>query len=112
MPENVIVVRLNKKACGAGAAGALAVVLGLYFSWSGLGSFDATLGTAPANAAAPETSPANTAAATTPPTLQLNDTQAAAVKVETVGDHLFPREKQAVGNIDFNFADLRLVNFL
>jgi cobalt-zinc-cadmium efflux system membrane fusion protein len=104
MPDNVIVVRLNKKACviGAGATGALAVALVLYFGWSGLGSFDAPLGTAAANAAAPETPTTNPAAATTPPSLQLNDTQAAAVKVETVGDHLFPREKQAVGNIDFD----------
>jgi membrane fusion protein, heavy metal efflux system len=36
------------------------------------------------------------------PSVELNDKQLASVKVEAVGDHLFPVEKVAVGSIDFN----------
>ena len=32
----------------------------------------------------------------------LADTQLASIKVEPVGQHAFPQEMQAVGNIDFN----------
>ena len=34
--------------------------------------------------------------------VELNDKQLASVKVETVGDHVFPVERVAVGSIDFN----------
>jgi cobalt-zinc-cadmium efflux system membrane fusion protein len=36
------------------------------------------------------------------PAVELTDTQLASMKIEPVRAHLFPREKQAVGNIDFN----------
>lgn len=34
--------------------------------------------------------------------IELSDKQLASVKVEPIGEHLFPIEKQAVGSIDFN----------
>jgi len=37
-----------------------------------------------------------------PQTLELSDKQRNTVKVEPVGEHLFPIEKGAVGSIDFN----------
>ena len=36
------------------------------------------------------------------PSVALADTQLASINVEPVGDHAFPQEMQAVGNIDFN----------
>ncbi len=36
------------------------------------------------------------------PSVVLADTQLASINVEPVGDHAFPQEMQAVGNIDFN----------
>jgi cobalt-zinc-cadmium efflux system membrane fusion protein len=36
------------------------------------------------------------------PSVELNDKQLASVKVEVVGDYVFPVEKVAVGSIDFN----------
>jgi membrane fusion protein, heavy metal efflux system len=36
------------------------------------------------------------------PSVELNDKQLASVKVEAVGEHVFPVEKGAVGSIDFN----------
>jgi cobalt-zinc-cadmium efflux system membrane fusion protein len=36
------------------------------------------------------------------PSVELNDKQLASVKVERVGDYVFPVEKAAVGSIDFN----------
>jgi membrane fusion protein, heavy metal efflux system len=37
-----------------------------------------------------------------PQSVELNDKQLASVKVETVGEHVFPVERVAVGSIDFN----------
>ena len=36
------------------------------------------------------------------PSVVLADTQLTSIKVEPVGQHAFPQEMQAVGNIDFN----------
>jgi cobalt-zinc-cadmium efflux system membrane fusion protein len=41
-------------------------------------------------------------AADAPRIVELSEKQAAQVKSETLGEHLFPIEKQAVGNIDFD----------
>ncbi len=35
-------------------------------------------------------------------TVELSEKQTAAIKVETAGEHLFPIEKGAVGNIDYD----------
>jgi membrane fusion protein, heavy metal efflux system len=98
MPDDVVVLRLHKKGVvlGAGIAGALLLGVGLAVGWSHLG---------PAAASANEEgrpTPGIAGKSREPPSLLLSDTQTKAVKVETVGEHLFPREKQAVGNIDFN----------
>jgi cobalt-zinc-cadmium efflux system membrane fusion protein len=36
------------------------------------------------------------------PAVELSESQAKAIKTEPTGEHLFPQEQQAVGNIDFN----------
>ncbi len=99
VPDVVVVLRLKKKAVvlGAGIAGAILVAVGLALGWSRLGPVDA------ASANEQEKLTAGIGGKSRePPSLLLSATQTKAVKVETVGDHLFPREKQAVGNIDFN----------
>jgi cobalt-zinc-cadmium efflux system membrane fusion protein len=100
MPDEVAVLRLNKKAVvlGAGVAGAILVAIGLSVGWSHLGPVDAAA--ASPNEEGRPTSDFGKSAE--PPSVLLSETQTKAVKVEAVGDHLFPREKQAVGNIDFN----------
>jgi membrane fusion protein, heavy metal efflux system len=82
------------------AAAALAggLYVGGFFGGSKRSGLDIT-GT-PANAQAGD--PAATNAAAGPPSVELNDKQLASVNVEPVGDYLFPVEKSAVGNIDFN----------
>jgi cobalt-zinc-cadmium efflux system membrane fusion protein len=67
--------------------------------------FDAT--NTDANAQTSESAAARTAALSSGrpadiPSVELNDKQLASVKVEAVGEHLFPIEKAAVGSIDFN----------
>jgi membrane fusion protein, heavy metal efflux system len=82
------------------AAAALAggLYVGGFFGGSKRSGLDIT-GT-PANAQAGD--PAATNAAAGPPSVELNDKQLASVNVEPVGDYLFPVEKSAVDNIDFN----------
>jgi cobalt-zinc-cadmium efflux system membrane fusion protein len=84
------------------AAAVLIIAVGAYFahsddrSDSGLGD----AGTAYAKAAdSPRTSGAGTPA---PESVDLSDSQLASVKVEPVGEYVFPVEKTAVGSIDFN----------
>ncbi len=48
------------------------------------------------------TSPARLTAPKGPPTISLDDTQLASIKVEPAGEHLFTIEREAVGNIAFN----------
>jgi cobalt-zinc-cadmium efflux system membrane fusion protein len=48
-------------------------------------------------APAPGTAPGDAEAA-----VELSETQLKAIKIEPVGEHVFPQEKRAVGNIDFN----------
>jgi cobalt-zinc-cadmium efflux system membrane fusion protein len=100
MPKDVFVVRVSKKTAVAGAAAMLviAVAAGVYFGGSRLGAVGAT----PARAADPAApAPAN-ADPNAPAAVDLTESQAAAIKTETVGTKLFPVEKQAIGNIDFN----------
>jgi membrane fusion protein, heavy metal efflux system len=101
MPDDMVVVRLDKKALvlGAGVAGAILVAIGLALGWSRLGPGDAVA--AGANGDQRPTAGIG-GKSQGPPSLLLSETQTQAVKVEAVGDHLFPRERQAVGNIDFN----------
>jgi len=94
----------NAFVIAAVAAAALIIAVAAYFAHSddppssGLG--DATM-----NAYAKETDSTPTSGAGGPAatdSVDLSDSQLASVKVEPVGDHLFPMEKGAVGSIDFN----------
>jgi cobalt-zinc-cadmium efflux system membrane fusion protein len=67
----------------------------LTLAWGGLLLAAAT---AQAEAAAA----AEAAAPPSEPAIELSESQAKAIKVEPAGEHLFPQEQQAVGNIDFN----------
>jgi membrane fusion protein, heavy metal efflux system len=82
------------------AAAALAggLYVGGFFGGSKRSGLD--IAGTPANAQAGD--PATTNAAAGPPSVELNDKQLTSVNVEPVGDYLFPVEKSAVGNIDFN----------
>jgi membrane fusion protein, heavy metal efflux system len=82
------------------AAAALAggLYVGGFFGGSKRSGLD--IAGTPANAQAGD--PAATNAAAGPPSVELNDKQLTSVNVEPVGDYLFPVEKSAVGNIDFN----------
>jgi cobalt-zinc-cadmium efflux system membrane fusion protein len=55
----------------------------------------------PTTTAAPATSPA-AGSLPSPDSVDLSDSQLNSVKVEPVGEHEFPIEKEAVGSIDFN----------
>jgi cobalt-zinc-cadmium efflux system membrane fusion protein len=82
------------------AAAALAggLYVGGFFGGSKRSGLD--IAGTPANAQAGD--PATTNSAAGPPSVELNDKQLTSVNVEPVGDYLFPVEKSAVGNIDFN----------
>jgi membrane fusion protein, heavy metal efflux system len=86
------------------AAAVLIIAVGAYFAHSNDRS-DAGFGDAGTNAYAKETDSMPTSGAggpAAPDSVDLSDSQLASVKVEPVGDHLFPIEKGAVGSIDFN----------
>ena len=85
-------------ALAVGAIAALSYIFGLFPAAS---DFVPGVGTTNANAqAAPSATPGT--ATINPFTLDLTDSQLAAVKVESVEVHIFPVEKEAVGSIDFN----------
>ena len=85
-------------ALAVGAIAALSYIFGLFPAAS---DFVPGVGTTNANAqAAPSATPGT--ATINPFTLDLTDSQLAAVKVELVEVHIFPVEKEAVGSIDFN----------
>ena len=101
MPNDAFVVRLSKKTVIAGVIAIAAIAGGasVYFAGGLLGS----MGAPPAKAAdSPPPPPAAKPDPNAPPTVELTESQAVAIKTETVADHVFPQEKQAVGNIDFN----------
>jgi len=85
-------------ALAAGAVAALLYIFGLFPDgsnfWPGVQATNANAQAVP--------SAASGAASVNPLTLDLTDTQLAAVKVEPVGEREFPVEKEAVGSIDFN----------
>jgi membrane fusion protein, heavy metal efflux system len=101
MANYAFVVRLLKKrmviACSA--AMVLAVVAAIaYFG----GGHSAGLTPTAAKAADPAPPPADKADPNAPPVVELTESQAGAIKTTTVSDRLFPQEREAVGNIDFN----------
>ncbi|MGA2074571.1 MAG: efflux RND transporter periplasmic adaptor subunit [Terriglobia bacterium] len=77
-----------------GAAVALAAVMALVESGRSRGQ--AT------NTTTPENSAAKSSKAQPVATLELTPTQLSSIKVEPVGSYLFPVEKEAVGNIDYD----------
>jgi cobalt-zinc-cadmium efflux system membrane fusion protein len=81
------------------AAGLYSV--GYIGGWLKSGLDAATTG---ANAQGNDSATARTAALSSggAPSVELNDKQLASVKVETVGEYVFPVERTAVGSIDFN----------
>jgi cobalt-zinc-cadmium efflux system membrane fusion protein len=83
------------------AAGIYAVghVDGWLKSWHDVTNTEANAqGSGPAE----KTSTSASAAAAKVPSVELNDKQLTSVKVEAVGEYVFPLEKVAVGSIDFN----------
>jgi membrane fusion protein, heavy metal efflux system len=93
-------VSANKIAAAAAVVSIIAAATGWYFFGRPSGSLESGVASAtPANAeAATRPSPAARIA----DSVNLSDSQLASVKVEPVGEHEFPVEKQAVGSIDFN----------
>src|SRR5438132_25087 len=86
------------------AAAVLIIVTGAYLAHVDIRSSSGS-GEAITNAYAKETDSTLTsgaAAAAGPDSVDLSDSQLASVKVEPVGDYVFPIEKGAVGSIDFN----------
>jgi len=67
---------------------------------AGLLEFDSNLSRV-TNANAPKQSGANSSAAPSQTTLDLSPSQLNTIKIEPVGTHLFPVEKEAVGSISF-----------
>jgi cobalt-zinc-cadmium efflux system membrane fusion protein len=86
------------------AAAVLIIAVGAYFAHSDDWT-NSRFGDATTNAYAKETDSTLTSGAggpTAPDSVDLSDSQLASVKVEPVGDYVFPIEKAAVGSIDFN----------
>jgi membrane fusion protein, heavy metal efflux system len=95
MPDDVIVVRFTKRALAAGLVVAAAgMFVAAYLGWSPVG-WSGSEATAGAGPSPPTKPPAQ-------PVVELTRSQSAAIQVATVGERLFPREKEATGNIDFN----------
>jgi len=85
----------------AAAALALAVFVYIFSLFGDESNSPLSVQTTPANAqAAPSTASGPSVVDTS--TLNLSDSQLAAVKVEPVAEREFPVEKEAVGSIDFN----------
>jgi cobalt-zinc-cadmium efflux system membrane fusion protein len=86
------------------AAAVLIIAIGAYFAHSD-DRPNSGFGDATTNAYAKETDSTLTSGAGGPvatDSVDLSDSQLASVKVEPVGDYVFPIEKGAVGSIDFN----------
>jgi membrane fusion protein, heavy metal efflux system len=84
---------------GVFVGGLVAIAIIAYGAWRLSQNAPADLGTTSANA---EQSDGSRASSRDPNSLDLSDSQLAAVKVEPVAEHAFPVEKEAVGSIDFN----------
>jgi cobalt-zinc-cadmium efflux system membrane fusion protein len=85
----------NSRLSAAVAAVLFAVVPIAYWTWHSGGNSGTGIGAANARADASGT-------AVPPDSVDLTDSQLNAVRVEPVGEHDFPIEKEAVGSIDFN----------
>jgi membrane fusion protein, heavy metal efflux system len=88
------------------SAAALGFVAGTYYSVGHIGDWlksglDAATPDANAQTSSP-TAAQNASVASGAPSVMLNDKQLASVKVEPVGEYVFPIEKAEVGSIDFN----------
>jgi cobalt-zinc-cadmium efflux system membrane fusion protein len=84
------------------AAAILAIAVGAYFFATSGNGPKSELGSATnTNAQGAPDRGASTGVGD-PPSLNLTDSQLASVKVEPVGEHEFPIEKESVGSIDFN----------
>jgi cobalt-zinc-cadmium efflux system membrane fusion protein len=83
---------LNKRAAILGVLGLLALATIAYLRATGGG----------AAAADAPTAQANPTGASGDATLELNDKQMEAIAVGTAGERLFPQEKEAYGNIDYD----------
>ena len=84
------------------AAATLAIAVGAYFFANSGNGPKSELGSATNASAQGAADRRATTGVGDPPTLNLSDPQLAAVKVEPVGEHEFPIEKESVGSIDFN----------
>jgi cobalt-zinc-cadmium efflux system membrane fusion protein len=98
--------RLNRTAAFAGVAAAVFVIAGgAYLVGSVSIQVKVGFGGVAARAAAGETDSKAAKPSADPlaaQSVELTESQLASVKVEPVGEHLFPVEKNAVGSIDFN----------
>jgi membrane fusion protein, heavy metal efflux system len=88
------------------SAAALGFVAGTYYSVGHIGDWlKSGLNAATPDANAQTSNPTaaqNASVASGAPSVMLNDKQLASVKVEPVGEYVFPIEKAEVGSIDFN----------
>ncbi len=98
--------RRTRKLAGALAAALMLVMagacVGIFFADWLRTTFAATSANATTENAAPSASASSSGDPLTAQSVVLSETQLASVKVEPVGEHLFPVEKEAVGSIDFN----------
>jgi membrane fusion protein, heavy metal efflux system len=100
--------RRNTIASASGAVGILVIATGAYFVGSSAGFPKIDLVAAAANTGVIDISSTRKSLrqiADDPffaKGLELSDTQLKSIKVEAIGEHTFPIEKEAVGSIDFN----------
>jgi membrane fusion protein, heavy metal efflux system len=98
----------NTIVSASGAAMILVIATGAYFAGSSVGLPKFDLAASTANTGVTDissTKKSRRQVADDPPfaqSMELSDTQLKTVKVEAVGEHSFPIEKEAVGSIDFN----------
>jgi cobalt-zinc-cadmium efflux system membrane fusion protein len=95
-------VRRTMRTGAAVVIAAVGLVGGLYMADLLGGSTKSGLDIAATRANAQAGDPATARTASDPASIELNDKQLASVKVERVDERVFPVEKGAVGNIDFN----------
>jgi membrane fusion protein, heavy metal efflux system len=88
----------------AAAVAALGLAAAMYSTGNMRGWLKSSLNAASSDAKAQGSGAAGAQAATSPGLLsvELNDKQLASVKVEPVGEYVFPVERASVGSIDFN----------
>lgn len=96
----------NTIVSASGAAAILVIATGAYFAGSSVGLPKFDLAASAANNGVTDISSTRKGQAADDPlvaqSVELSDTQLKTVKVEAVGEHSFPIEKEAIGSIDFN----------